>query len=80
MIGKFSLILNLNKLYLKSNTYIYIFCVHVCLFVCIRQRNIIKELNFYAVMMRNYYLDTNNTETLYKKLKILTIDKLYNKL
>lgn len=30
--------------------------------------------------MRNYYLDTDNTETLFKKLKILTIDKLYNKL
>ena len=32
------------------------------------------------IIMRNYYLDIDNTETLFKKLKILPINKLYNKL
>jgi len=33
-----------------------------------------------GVMMRNYYIDNDKTETLIKKLKVLPINKLYNKL
>jgi len=53
----------------------------ICTIWGLAYKNALEPLNvthrvLVRIMMRNYYLNTDKTETLFKKFKILTINKL----